>query len=97
MVPGRPLTSTDAPGHRHVVAVVALQPFVVVTRSGGAAVLVELRCAHLAAPASIHHRADTRGAKLRPLGALAQCRAASRHLNNGNHSINQSIVHTVIN
>lgn len=78
--PGCPLTSTDAPGHRHVIAVVALQPFVAVTWSGGAAVLVELRGAHLAAAASVHQRADTRGAALGLLGALAQCRAAGAHL-----------------
>lgn len=78
--PIRSLTSTDAPGHRHIVAVITLQPFVVVTRPCGAAVLVKLRRAHLAAPTSICHGADTRWAHLRLCGALTHCRAASSHL-----------------
>lgn len=55
-----------------------------VTWPGGAAVLVELRGAHLAAAASIHQRADTGGAERRLVGAVAHCRAASGHLENTN-------------
>lgn len=52
------LTSTDAPGHGHIVAIIALQPFVVVTWCRGAAVLVELCSTHFAASALIKHCAN---------------------------------------
>lgn len=74
------LTSTDAPGHSHIVPVIALQAFVVVTRPRGTAVLVQLGSAHLAAPTSIWHCANTWRASQRLFGALAHSWAASSHL-----------------
>lgn len=81
------LTSTDAPGHSHIVAVITLQPFVVVARPHGAAVLVQLRSAHLAAPTSIWHCANTWRANQRLFGALTHCRAASSHLKGAEREI----------
>lgn len=75
-----PLTSTDAPGHGHVIAVITLQPFVVVARPHGAAVLVKLRGAHLAAATSIWHGAHSWRTQPRLAGALTHCWAASSHL-----------------
>jgi len=74
------LTSTDAPGHGHVVAVITLQPFVVVAWPHRAAVLVQLGRTHLAAPTSIRHGADSWGADRGLVGAVAHGRAASSHL-----------------
>lgn len=74
------LTSTDAPGHSHIVPVIALQAFVVVTRPRGTAVLVQLGSAHLAAPTCIWHCANTWRASQRLFGALAHSWAASSHL-----------------
>lgn len=79
----RALTSTDAPGHGYIVAVITLQPLVVVTRPHGAAVLVELCSTHLAAPASIWHSAHTRRANQGVCRALTHCWAASSHLGEG--------------
>ena len=75
-----PLTSTDAPGHGHVIAVITLQPFVVVARPHGAAVLVKLRGAHLAAATSIWHGAHSWRTQPRLAGALTHRWAASSHL-----------------
>lgn len=73
-------TSTNTPGHRHIVAVVTLQPFVVVTGSHGAAVLVELCRTHLTAATSIWHQANPRGANPGLCGASTHCWAAGHHL-----------------
>lgn len=81
------LTSTDAPGHSHIVAVITLQPFVVVARPHGAAVLVQLRSAHLAAPTSIWHCANTWRANQRLFGALTHCWTASSHLKGAEREI----------
>ncbi len=74
------LTSTDAPGHGHIVAVITLQPFVVVARPRVAAILVKLRGTHLAAPTSIWHSANSWRANQGLHGALTHCWAASSHL-----------------
>lgn len=81
------LTSTDAPGHSHIVPVIALQAFVVVTRPRGTAVLVQLGSAHLAAPTSIWHCANTWRASQRLFGAPAHSRAASSHLKGADREI----------
>lgn len=81
------LTSTDAPGHGHVVAVITLQPFVVVASPCVAAVLVKLRGAHLAAPTSIWHSANSWRANQRLHRALAHRWAASSHLEGAEREI----------
>ena len=75
-----PLTSTDTPGHGHIVAIITLQPFVVVARPHGAAVLVKLRSAHLAAATSIWHSAHSWRTQPGLVGALTHRWAASSHL-----------------
>lgn len=74
------LTSTDAPGHGHIVAIITLQPFVVVAGPRGAAVLVKLCSTHLAAPTSIWHSANSWRANQGLVRALTHCWAASSHL-----------------
>lgn len=78
------LTSTDAPGHGHIVAIIALQPFVVVTWCRGAAVLVELCSTHFAASALIKHCANPCRARKGFWGAVTHCWAASSHLQGSN-------------
>lgn len=78
--PTWPLTSTDAPGQGHVVAIVTLQSFVVVAGPSVAAVLVELCGAHLAAATSVWNGANTRGAHKGLRRALTHYWAAGCHL-----------------
>lgn len=82
-----PLTSTDAPGHGHIVAVITLQPFVVVARPHGAAVLVKLRSAHFAAATSIWHSAHSWRTQPGLVGALTHRWAASSHLQGAERAI----------
>lgn len=81
------LTSTDAPGHGHIIAIITLQPFVVVARPCGAAILVKLRSTHLAAPTSIWHGTNSRRANQRLCRALTYCWAASCHLDRAEREI----------
>lgn len=70
-------------GPAHIVAVVALQAFVVVAGPSLVAVLVELGGTHLAAAAAVGDRADPRGAGRGSGGALAHHGAACSHLQPG--------------
>lgn len=76
-------TPADAVGATHIVAVVAIQSFMVVARLSLVAVLVELRCAHLAAAATVGDQTDPRGAQRGHRGALAHYRTVSSHLQEG--------------
>lgn len=78
------LTSTDAPGHGHVVAIVTVQSLVVVAGPHVAAVLVKLCSAHLAAAAPVRNSANTWGALEGLRRALAHLWAASSHLEERN-------------
>lgn len=73
------LCPADAMGTAHIVAVVALQAFMVVTGPPFMAILVELSGAHLAAAAAVWHRADPWGTGRRPRRTLTHHRAASSH------------------
>lgn len=73
------LCPADAVRAAHVVAIVALQPFVVVAGTALVAVLVELGGAHLAAAASVGDGADPRGARRGARRALAHNRTVSHH------------------
>lgn len=74
------LTSTNAPGHGHIIAIVTLQSFVVVAGPRAAAVLVKLCGAHLAAATPVWNSANTRGAHEGLRRALTHYWAASCHL-----------------
>lgn len=89
------LTSTDAPGHSHIVAIITLQPFVMVARLHGAAVLVKLCSAHLAAPTSIWNCANPWRASQRLLGAVTHWWAASSHLKGGERQMSHATFSTV--
>lgn len=94
-MPTSSLTSTDAPGHSHIVAIITLQPFVMVARLHGAAVLVKLRSAHLAAPTSVWNCAQPWRANQRLPGALTHWWAASSHLKGGEREMSQATFSTV--
>lgn len=79
-------TPADAVGTAHIIAVVALEPFVVVTGPSFVAILVELGGAHLAAAAAVRDRADPWGAGRRPRRTLTNHWAASSHLQEGTNS-----------
>lgn len=70
-------------GTPDIIAVVALQAFVVVAGSSFVAVLVELGGAHLAAAAAVRDRADPWGTGWRPRWTLTHHGTASRHLQEG--------------
>lgn len=69
--------SADAIGTTHIVAVVALEAFVVVTWPAFVAVLVELSSTHLAAATAVRDRADPRGTVRGPCWTLAYHRTTS--------------------
>lgn len=73
-------TPADAIGTTHIVAIVALQAFVVVTWPAFVAVLVELSGTHLAAAAAVWDRADPRGTGWGPRRTLTYHRTTSTHL-----------------
>lgn len=75
----------DAVGSAHVVAVVAVQAFVVVAGSSLVAVLVELGGAHLAAAAAVGHRTHPRGARWGPCWTLTHHGASGSHQAHGRH------------
>lgn len=83
-------TPADAMGTAHIVAIVALQAFVMVAGPSFVAVLVELSGTHLAAAAAVRHRADPRGTRRRPRRTLAHHWTASSHLREGGHSVHFS-------
>lgn len=73
------LCPADAIGTTHIVAIVALQAFMVVTWPAFVAVLVELSGTHLAAAAAVWDRADPRGTGWGPRWTLAYHRTTSGH------------------
>lgn len=75
-----PRTPADAVGAAHVVAVVALQPFMVVAGTPFMAVLVQLGGTHLAAAAAIRDGAHAWGAGRGHRRALAHCGTVGGHL-----------------
>lgn len=74
------LTSAYAPGHGHVIAIITLQPFVVVARPRRAAILVKLCSTHLAASTPVWDGAHAWRADRRLCRALTHRWAASSHL-----------------
>lgn len=79
------LGPADAVGSAHVVAVVALQAFVVVAGPSLVAVLVELGGAHLAAAAAVGDRTYPWGAGWGPDWTLTHHRAPGGHQAHGGH------------
>lgn len=79
------LCPADAMGTAYVVAVVALQAFVMVAGPSFMAVLVKLGGAHLAAATAVGHRADPRGTGRGPCRTLTHHRTASTHQADGHH------------
>lgn len=87
------LTSAYAPGHGHIVAIITLQPFVVIARPRRAAILVKLCSAHLAAPAPVWQSANAWGANQGLCVALTHCWAASSHLKGSHVQTNLKSLH----